>query len=230
MKELFQALSRSGDGAFIIDEHQQIIFWNQPAQAILGFTAEEIIRRPCYEVLGGLDEQKRKLCQRYCRVAVTASRGNTLPSLDVFALTRDGERRWINVTTLAFPTDGQGLGHIIVHLFHDTTQKKNNERFVEEIMAATKELRNENGSSSPSTIPVEVSSDSSLDVLTPREWEVLQLLVNGLGTDEMAGMLNISPATTRNHIQSILDKLGVHSRLEAVTYAYQHGFLEMNDQ
>lgn len=230
MKQLFQALARSGDGAFIIDEQQQIVFWNQAAQKILGFTAEEIINHPCYEVLGGRDEFKRTLCQRYCRVAITILQGHSMPDMDIYARTKEGDRRWINVTTLAYPTGNHNLGQVIVHLFRDATQKKHNERFIEEIMAATKELRKENGPSSLSTIPAEAPSDPGFEALTPREREVLILLANGLGTDEIADMLNISPATTRNHIQSVLDKLHVHSRLEAVAYAYQHGLIDMNEK
>jgi two-component system nitrate/nitrite response regulator NarL len=44
----------------------------------------------------------------------------------------------------------------------------------------------------------------------------------------MASALVVSPATVRNHVQSILKKLGVHSRLEAVAQAYQQGLFEMN--
>lgn len=228
-KRLFQALSRTNDGAFIINEQHQIIFWNQAAQAILGYTAEEAASRQCYEVLGGRDEQGRALCQRYCRIAIGALQGKTLPTIDVHALTRDGEGRWINVTTFAVPAGDQELGHVIVHLFRDATQKKNNERFVEQIMVATRERRHENESPGFSITPAEFPPDPGLEALTPREWQVLLLLAQGLGTDEMASMLNISPATTRNHIQNILGKLSVHSRLEAVAYAYQQGLINIDD-
>ena len=59
--------------------------------------------------------------------------------------------------------------------------------------------------------------------LTPREIEVLQLLVNGEGTDAIAQRLGVGHATTRGHIQSIFLKLSVHSRIEAVAYAVRHG-------
>jgi PAS domain S-box-containing protein len=64
MRHLFQALSKTDDGAFIINKQNQIIFWNQAAQRIIDYTAEEAIGRPCYEVLGGRDEQGRTGCQR----------------------------------------------------------------------------------------------------------------------------------------------------------------------
>ncbi len=55
--------------------------------------------------------------------------------------------------------------------------------------------------------------------LTAREREVLRLLVAGKSTAALAGELFVAPATARNHIQSIMNKLGAHSRLEAVAIA-----------
>jgi len=226
---LFQALSKTTDGAFVINEQHQIIFWNQAAQELLGHTAEEAASCQCYEVLGGRDEQGRTLCQRYCRVAISALHGKTLPNMDVYALTASGDGRWINVTTFAIPTGNQDLEHVIVHLFRDATQKKNNERFIQEIVSATRERLNENNGLSFLPSPAEVPPNPGLDKLTPREQQVLLSLAHGLGTDEIASMLNISLATTRNHIQSILGKLSVHSRLEAVAYAYQQGLIDASD-
>jgi DNA-binding NarL/FixJ family response regulator len=50
--------------------------------------------------------------------------------------------------------------------------------------------------------------------LTPREREVLELLMEGCGHQAVAEILGISPATARTHIQRIIRKFGVHSRLE----------------
>jgi DNA-binding NarL/FixJ family response regulator len=55
--------------------------------------------------------------------------------------------------------------------------------------------------------------------LTPRELDVLRLLADGVGTKEMAERLVVSPNTIRNHVRSVLAKLGASTRLEAVTVA-----------
>jgi two-component system, NarL family, response regulator LiaR len=55
--------------------------------------------------------------------------------------------------------------------------------------------------------------------LTPREWEVLDLLCNGLSTDEIADTLVLSAETVRSHIKNLLRKLGVSSRQAAVQEA-----------
>ena len=62
--------------------------------------------------------------------------------------------------------------------------------------------------------------------LTPRERECLVLLVEGLDTGGIAAKLGVSPATVRTHVQSVLMKLGVHSRLEAASYAVRYGLLD----
>jgi DNA-binding NarL/FixJ family response regulator len=64
------------------------------------------------------------------------------------------------------------------------------------------------------------------DDLTSREREVLQLLVAGTSTAVLARTLFVAPATARNHIQSIMNKLGAHSRLEVVAIAARERILE----
>ena len=61
--------------------------------------------------------------------------------------------------------------------------------------------------------------------LTSREQEVLQLLAEGTPNHELATRMGISRNTVRNHVQNLLTKLGVHSRLEAVALATREGLL-----
>jgi DNA-binding NarL/FixJ family response regulator len=63
--------------------------------------------------------------------------------------------------------------------------------------------------------------------LTPREQEILQLMAEGMGSKEIAQMLVISPKTVSSHIQSVIGKLGVHSRAEAVATAYREGLVTL---
>jgi DNA-binding NarL/FixJ family response regulator len=62
--------------------------------------------------------------------------------------------------------------------------------------------------------------------LTRREREVLVLLAEGAGNEAIAETLIISPETARTHIQNVISKLGVHSRLEAATFVMQNGILD----
>jgi DNA-binding NarL/FixJ family response regulator len=64
--------------------------------------------------------------------------------------------------------------------------------------------------------------------LTPREMETLAAFAAGRTTVEAAATLHISPLTVRSHAKGILSKLGVHSKLEAVTLAIRHGLIDLD--
>jgi DNA-binding NarL/FixJ family response regulator len=67
----------------------------------------------------------------------------------------------------------------------------------------------------------------SPEPLTTREQEILLCLAQGMSSNGIASQLNISPMTVRTHIRNLNGKLGVHSRLEAVTYALHQGLIEL---
>jgi DNA-binding NarL/FixJ family response regulator len=62
--------------------------------------------------------------------------------------------------------------------------------------------------------------------LTVREREILHHIAAGLQNKEIAARLGLSPATVRNHVHHILDKLQVHSKLEAVSLAFHRGWVQ----
>lgn len=62
--------------------------------------------------------------------------------------------------------------------------------------------------------------------LTPREFEVLELLAEGLPNAKIAQRLVISPKTVGTHLEHIYDKLGARTRIEALTAGYRHRLLE----
>jgi DNA-binding NarL/FixJ family response regulator len=63
--------------------------------------------------------------------------------------------------------------------------------------------------------------------LTDRELEVLRLVAKGLNNREVAKQLFISENTVKNHVRNILDKLQLHSRMEAVMYAVREKLLDI---
>lgn len=67
---------------------------------------------------------------------------------------------------------------------------------------------------------------TELPKLTRREREILTCLAQGKSGAQIADELDLSPQTIRTFIRNILDKLGVHSRMEAVTFALRRGLIE----
>lgn len=66
----------------------------------------------------------------------------------------------------------------------------------------------------------------SLQFLTDREWQVMRCIMDGQTTEEMATTLGVQRSTARTHVQNLLTKLGVHSRLQAAALMSAHGSQE----
>lgn len=65
-----------------------------------------------------------------------------------------------------------------------------------------------------------------VEALTPRELEVLRALTEGLSTPDICAQLFITPNTLRTHVQNVMGKLRVHSKLEAVAFALRHRLVD----
>lgn len=72
-----------------------------------------------------------------------------------------------------------------------------------------------------------VTAVRAVDVLTVREREILLLLAEGMSNDQIAAALVVEVATVKSHLARMLPKLGVHSRLQAVVWAYQNEIIEV---
>ncbi|MBD0253204.1 MAG: response regulator transcription factor [Rubrobacter sp.] len=73
----------------------------------------------------------------------------------------------------------------------------------------------------------ELEARVSIEQITPREQEVLNCLAEGLSNKEIAAKLHMSVDTERTHMMNILNKLGVHSRIQALLFAARHGLVEI---
>jgi DNA-binding NarL/FixJ family response regulator len=74
------------------------------------------------------------------------------------------------------------------------------------------------------------ASDGVFSRLTPREVEILDCVAQGNSNKEIARLLGISDQTVKNHITSILRKLAVNDRTQAVIYALRHGWIKLGEE
>jgi DNA-binding NarL/FixJ family response regulator len=73
--------------------------------------------------------------------------------------------------------------------------------------------------------PAERTSDPRLELLTPRELEVLTELAGGASNAEIGAALHLSEPTVKTHVSSVLGKLGLRTRVQAVVFAYESGLV-----
>ncbi|MBI4401131.1 MAG: response regulator transcription factor [Nitrospirae bacterium] len=125
---------------------------------------------------------------------------------------------WLNVSSLPVPSKKKGR-FLAAHLFRDITKQAKVRQLVDELHTALSCVASpgpDPHADQPPEIPTALP-------LSEREREVLRLLALGKNTKSIADALCISPATVRNHIQHILEKLGAHNRLQALATAFHPG-------
>jgi len=195
---LDRTLAQAEDGALVMASDGTILLWNRMAERILGYSVRDALGH-AWEKLLGIEHVGNRGGPATSRVHVEGA----VQSFDLQVRARAGRLVWLNITALAVADQNGDI--LIVHLFRDVTAARNllvllNERL----------------------LPGRVTADGRL---SRREMEVLGVLATGADTKSIATRLHVSPATVRNHVQSIMRKLGVHSRLEAVVHVAAHGAL-----
>ena len=213
--EALDQIARSGKAVFAIDSSDRVILWNKKCEELLSRPARTVLGKRCDEVIGGRDENGNVYCYRNCPVAHQA---REMPQDPVhrFRLsmqTGKGDRKDVEVSLFAIPSYHPALS-TVVHVLRDVGARPSPlERSLEKHAEVREPLW-----------PIATTPGEPV-VLTAREKEILRCLSEGLSTAAIAKKLFIAPVTVRNHVQNLLQKLDVHSKLAAVVFAYQHGLI-----
>lgn len=218
MKQIVAMLSGAADGAMLVDQDGTVVFWNQAAERLLGFRPEEVLGRPCHDVLRGHTLSGQPLCSPSCQIGRRLAGGGVVRNFDMQTHTKTGRLIWLNMSSLPVPSKKKDQ-FWAVHLFRDITAQAKVRKLVDElhtVLGCTGSIVPEARASQVPAIPPTLP-------LSEREREILQLLAEGRNTKTIADSLCISPATVRNHIQHILEKLGAHTRLQALAIAFHPG-------
>ena len=208
--ELLGILSTGEPPAFASDSRNRVVFWNEGAARLLGRRADQAVGRHCFEVLQGRDVFGNRFCQANCTVASMAREGERARPFEMSAPCNGSGRQPLGVTTLLVPGPRPDL-FLLVHLL-DLVDPAS-------VLARLRPLL-------PPCTPHPGGLPPTPPPLTDREREILTLAARGLQNKEIARQLGLSLATVRNHVHNTLEKLGVHSKLEAVSMAYRLGWVE----
>lgn len=222
---LLQQLENTEDGVFAVDAHQRIILWSKGAERILGYAPADVVGRRCFEVIEDPGHGNNP-CQADCNVLFVTKKGGIPPTQTTPTKTKSGRDVCLNITHITIPEANSRQPQAIVHIFRDVTEQAQAQDLVARL-AHYMHMHGlpKQGAASAQPQAASPTTENSL-ALTPRELEVLRCLADGLGTSEIADRMVISVSTARNHIQSILDKLGAHSRTEAVMAGIRQGLIK----
>jgi DNA-binding CsgD family transcriptional regulator len=207
-------IARSGDAVFAMDVADRIVLWNRGCEQLLGRPAESVLGRRCADIICGRDANGNVYCVRNCPVSLQA---REMPHDPVNSFTlrvrtpREGQKS-IRVTVYQTQAARRGLS-TLVHVLREagSTPSDLERRLGEEVRWAAARPSGQ-----------KQVADGNGVVLTAREQDILRCLAEAIPTGDIAQRLDISPVTVRNHVQRVLQKLGVHSKLQAVVYAYRH--------
>ena len=224
--EVLDVLSQSDTPALATDIGGHIVFWNRAAERLLGRPTNQVLGRRCYDVLGGKDVFGNRYCHENCSVVSMTRKGEAVQGFEIVLGSSPKQEQNINVTILKIPGSRPEL-FTLVHILQPIDRSVRLTRALERLGASRA------GNTTPTTTnegwePVAAPAPVSLPKappLTDREKEILRWVAAGLQNKEIAHKLGISLATVRNHIHNILEKLDVHSKLEAVSLAFRQGWV-----
>jgi PAS domain S-box-containing protein len=195
---LVEALEGSGDAVVATDAQGRIVAWNHAAEKVLGYRSGEVLGKPCYEVLDGFDACGARFCRRECELMRMTRRRESVREFPMSVRCSSGAR--IPATFAILAVRGANAdSFVILHVLSPTGPGAEGDR--------GRKAAPRSGAA---------AEEALVASLTPRELEILRRLDEGESTGTIADALGIRATTVRTHVQHILRKLEVHTRLEAV--------------
>jgi PAS domain S-box-containing protein len=189
----------SAEAILLMDPEGEILFANPSAKKLLGGKKRRLEGKTCYEILKGLDSQGNLFCSPECPVIKMAKQNKLAQNFELQTTRPNGKNLWLNVTTLLESKTIRRGDSRIVHIIRPIAVPQIVSNLQKSVILKLNQL-------SVKGLP-----------LTPRQTEVLEDITQGLVAKQIAQKRNISLSTARCHIQNVLRKLGVHSKLEALT-------------
>ncbi len=220
--EVLDVLAQSETPALATDISGHVVFWNRAAERLLGRSSSQVLGRRCYDIMGGRDVFGNRFCHENCAVLSMSRKGEAVQGFEMVLGGSPKQEQAVSVSVLKVPGQ-RPEPFTLVHTLQPIDRAGRLTRALERLAAQHPDAVSGNGGE-----PMVARSPVSLakaPPLTEREKEILRWVASGLQNKEIAQKLGISLATVRNHIHNILEKLDVHSKLEAVSLAFRQGWV-----
>jgi PAS domain S-box-containing protein len=214
-RDLFDFFERTADAVFTVSASGEICSWNASAERLFGFARVEAIGTTCSELFQGRDVLGALVSTDHCHLRDCASLGALMPDFDLEVTVRSGGRIWVNISTIVYEDSKTGRRRI-VHLARSVDGRKRTEALVQGVLEISRQLV---ASSDESQRPAPVAP------LSDQEVRILSAFSQGRRPGEIARELRITSQTLRNHLHHINQKLGTHTRMEAVLHAIRRNLI-----
>ena len=234
--DLLGLLSAGTPAAFASDQNHRIVFWNKGAERLMERTAGQALGRLCHDVFGGRDLFGNRFCSESCPVSQTINRREGLNRFEM-SIGEKPRAQVLGVTVVEIPNARPGL-HTAVHILDQIEERSWLARELARLREAEGAPAQAASDSPERGVPIRLHLSLSaiaparapkrnevvVQELSDREQDVLHAIASGEANKDIARRLHISLATARNHVQHILKKLDVHTKLEAMALVSRKGW------
>ena len=215
----FRQAFRIGPVAAIITslDNEQLLEVNSAFERLTGYSADEALGATSHELGLWASAEDQAAIRRAC------DESGAYREVELRVRTKHGEVRNILSSTEVIALNGHNG---MLHMFYDITKRKQNE---EELMQAINTVMQDTAWFSRSVVEkLTQLRAGELDPkvtseLTKRERQVLERVAQGHSNEAIAEDLGIAKQTVRNYVTRVYEKLGVHTRAEAVVWARERG-------
>jgi len=213
VRDALELIAESKAAAYGMDRHDRLVYWNDGATKALGWSSGEVLGKMCYDVLAGRDLFGNRYCTRECPVVRAAIAGDDVRPF-MIDVRKKGSEASVKLVVRSVPLPASGPSFAVLMHFLEF-EGGGFDSLISSIRSAVRE---------PAGLPP-VDPPISVSPLTLRQREIVMLLSNGYAALNISAKLNLSLRTVRNHINSVLRELEVHSQIEAVALSFRRGWI-----
>jgi len=209
-----EIVKRADGPAIATDKKSQVLCWNASARELFEHTdAKQVIGKPLHSALDVRDAFGNRLDFSQIPLHQMVIRGEPIQGFEIEAKKKGGQpvRLLLSVVVVLGRRKTEWE---VVYLLRPILRRRKADEVIERVLANPpngRHVLDRTGSENGKNVPN----------LTRRQSDVLRLLAQGLSNEEIAKSLFLSVFTVRSHVQSILEKLEVHSKVEAVSRAFR---------